>query len=45
MAMDPVSHTVYLVSADVDPAAPPVAKGKGRPALKPGSFTLLTIAR
>jgi YVTN family beta-propeller protein len=45
MAMDPVSHTLYLVSADVDPSAPAAAKGKGRPALKPGSFTLLTIAR
>jgi YVTN family beta-propeller protein len=41
MALDPVSHEVFLVSADVEQAAQP--QGKGRPTLKPGTFTLLTV--
>lgn len=42
MALDPVSHSVFLVSAEVSVDAPPT--GKTRAALKPGTFTLLTIA-
>lgn len=42
MALDAVSHSVFLVAAEVSADAPP--SGKTRPALKPGTFTLLTIA-
>jgi YVTN family beta-propeller protein len=42
LALDPSTHNVYLVSAEVDAAAAPSANG--RPALKAGSFTVITIA-
>lgn len=42
MTLDPVSHSVFLVAAEVSIDAP--RAGKSRPALKPGTFTLLTIA-
>ena len=42
LALDPATHKIYLVSAEVDAAAP--AGPKGRPALKAGTFTLLTVA-
>jgi len=41
MALDPSSHQLFIVSAVVDETQPAV---KGRAALKPDSFTLLTIA-
>jgi YVTN family beta-propeller protein len=41
MALDPVSHEVFLVSADAEPGSQPA--GKGRPVLKQGTFTLLTV--
>lgn len=42
LALDPATHKVYLVSAEVDATAP--AGPKGRPALKAGTFTVLTVA-
>ncbi|HEU4372736.1 MAG TPA: YncE family protein [Telluria sp.] len=42
MALDPVSHAVFLVAAEASADAP--QPGKTRPALKAGTFTLLTIA-
>lgn len=42
MALDPVSHAVFLVAAEVSADVP--QSGKTRPALNPGTFTLLTIA-
>lgn len=42
MALDTVSHQLFIVSAESASESPtPV---KGRPALKPGTFTLLTVA-
>lgn len=42
MALDPASHQIFIVSAELAAASPvPV---NGRPALKPGTFTLLTLA-
>jgi YVTN family beta-propeller protein len=41
MALDPHTHKLYLVAAQVDPAGAPVAKR--RPALKAGTFTLITV--
>lgn len=42
MALDTVSHQLFIVSAELAPESPtPV---KGRPALQPGTFTLLTLA-
>jgi YVTN family beta-propeller protein len=40
MALDPVSHQIYLASAETEAAA-----SGARPALKPGTFTLLTVAQ
>jgi DNA-binding beta-propeller fold protein YncE len=40
MALDPVSHQIYLASAETEAAA-----AGARPALKPGTFTLLTVAQ
>jgi YVTN family beta-propeller protein len=42
MTIEPATHTLYLVSAEVD-ASKPTPSG-GRPALKAGTFTLLTVA-
>jgi YVTN family beta-propeller protein len=42
MALDPVSHAVFLVAAEVSDEAPQA--GQTRSALRPGTFTLLTIA-
>ena len=39
LALDPVLHILYLVSAEIEGSAPDV----GRPKLKSGSFQLLTI--
>jgi YVTN family beta-propeller protein len=40
MALDPVSHQVFLVAAEAAAGTPPPGT---RPALKPGTFTLLTV--
>jgi YVTN family beta-propeller protein len=42
MALDTVSHQVFIVSAEADGATP--APAKGRVPLKAGTFTLLTLA-
>lgn len=42
MALDPVSHAIFVVAAETVAQAP--QSGKTRPAVKPGTFTLLTIA-
>jgi DNA-binding beta-propeller fold protein YncE len=47
MALDPVSHAIYLVSAEFDrPAPAPAAEQKesSRPRFKPGTFTLLIVS-
>lgn len=41
MALDPDTHTLYLVAAEAE--TDPAAKPDQRPKLKPGSFTLLTV--
>jgi YVTN family beta-propeller protein len=41
MALDPVSHQIYLAAAEAEAGTPPAGR---RPALKPGTFTLLTVA-
>lgn len=46
MALDPATHTVYLVTAEFGP--PPAATAEHphpRPTMKPGSFTVLTVSR
>jgi YVTN family beta-propeller protein len=40
MALDPVSHQVFLAAAETAPGTPPAGS---RPTLKPGTFTLLTV--
>jgi YVTN family beta-propeller protein len=40
LALDPASHRLYTVTADLDPPK----EGEKRPSARPGSFTLLTIA-
>lgn len=42
MALDTASHQLFIVSAELAPDAP--APAKGRPPLKSGTFTLLTLA-
>ncbi len=42
MELDPATHTLYTVSAKFEPRP---AGGRGRPAVKPNSFTLLTLQR
>ncbi len=45
MALDPVSHNIYLVAAETEtPEAPPEKTSGQRPKLKPASFTLLTVS-
>jgi YVTN family beta-propeller protein len=41
VTLDPATHRLYLVSAEADPTAAPNAKG--RPTLKPGTFTVITV--
>jgi YVTN family beta-propeller protein len=41
MALDPATHEIFLVAAETETAAPQPATR--RPALKPGTFTLLTV--
>ena len=42
LALDPASHTVYLVTADFD--EPPATNPGGRPTPKPGTFSLIVVA-
>lgn len=42
MELDPVTHTLYTVSAEFGPRP---STGRGRPPVKPGTFTLLTLTR
>jgi len=44
MGFDPTNHRVYIVSAQFG-QVPPGAKGRGRPPVLPGSFTLMVIER
>jgi len=43
-ALDPVSHDIYLVTAEIDPAAVPDPQHPGRPHYKPDTFTVITVA-
>jgi YVTN family beta-propeller protein len=43
MAIDPVSHKVYLVAAETEPATAQ-QKSDDRPRLKNGTFTLITVS-
>ncbi|EEF24090.1 conserved hypothetical protein [Ricinus communis] len=42
VALDPATHDLYLVAAEVAPAVGPVDP-KARPPLKPGTFTVITV--
>ncbi len=42
MELDPATHTLYTASAEFGPRP---AGGRGRPSVKPNSFTLLTLTR
>jgi YVTN family beta-propeller protein len=42
MALDPVSHQIFLAAAETAPGTPPAGT---RPTLKPGTFTLLTVTQ
>jgi hypothetical protein len=45
MALDPLSHKIYLVAAEAEAAAAGAEqKPARRPTLKPGTFTLITVA-
>ena len=46
MALNPGNHEVYLVTADFEePATPPANGQRPRPTMKPGTFTLLVMAK
>lgn len=46
MALDTNNHDVYLVTAEFEDAPPPTPnQPRSRPAMKPGSFTLLVMGR
>jgi len=45
MALDPDSHTVYLVTAEFDEAPPAEGQQRPRRTMKPGSFTLLVMEK
>lgn len=46
MALDPITHTLYLATADFEQAPAPAADEKPRrPAMVPGSFVLLRFSR
>ena len=44
MGLDPTNHRVFIVSAKFGPA-PEGGKGRGRPPVLPGTFSLMTIER
>ena len=44
MALDPVSHRIYLITADFGPAPAPTAdRPHPRPSIVPDSFVLLVV--
>lgn len=45
MAIDPISHTVYLVAAETEGTDVTKQKQDSRPRLKPNTLTLITVAR
>jgi DNA-binding beta-propeller fold protein YncE len=45
IALDAVTHNVYLVTADQKPATSPGSEPKGRPEYLPGTFKLLIVGR
>jgi YVTN family beta-propeller protein len=46
MALDPVTHRIYLSTAEYGEAAAPGAGGRaGRPPVKPGTFKVLVLAK
>lgn len=45
LALDPVGPRVFLPVADLGPALPKVGDIPGRPAVIPGTFRILTVAR
>ena len=45
LALDPRSHTIYLVTAKFGPAPPPTPEQpRPRPAMLPGSFEVLVVS-
>lgn len=45
MVLDPATHNIYLVAAEMQAPDPATDKGANqRPKLKPGSFTLITVS-
>jgi hypothetical protein len=45
MALDPESHTLYLVTGELEPAPPADPKqAPVRPRFKPGSFTVVIVS-
>ncbi|WP_394781122.1 YncE family protein [Undibacterium sp.] len=44
MALDPSTHTIYLVAAQTEAADSSDKSANQRPKLKPGTFTLITVA-
>jgi len=45
MALNTNNHEVYLVTAEFEEAPPPVNGQRQRPKMKPGTFTLLVMAK
>ncbi|HLQ00403.1 MAG TPA: YncE family protein [Candidatus Limnocylindria bacterium] len=45
MALDTDTHTVYLVTADIEVTPPAAGEQRPRRTMKPGSFTLLVMSR
>lgn len=45
MALNPKNHEVYLVAAEIEQAPPEKAGERPRRTMKPGSFTLLVMAK
>ena len=43
MALNPVEHQVYLVTAEFDEQPPAAGQTRPRRVMKPGSFTLLVV--
>ena len=45
MGLDPTTHRIFLASATFEPAAAGSGRGRGRPAVVPGSFAMLVLER
>jgi hypothetical protein len=45
MALNPNNHEVYLVAADIEELPPTEGQTRPRRVMKPGSFSLLVMAR